>query len=63
MTTKEKMNPNKTARIAGLLYLIIIVCAGFSEGYVRSNLIVPGDATATANNIVASEWLFRIGCG
>jgi hypothetical protein len=51
----------KTARIAGVLYLIIIVCAGFSEGYVRSNLIVPGDATATANNIVASEGLFRIG--
>jgi hypothetical protein len=57
-----KMNSNKKiARVAGFLYLIIIVCAGFSEGYVRSNLIVPGDATATANNIVASEWLFRVG--
>ena len=51
----------KTARFAGILYLIIIVCAGFSEGYVRSNLIlVPGDATATANNIMAFEWIFRI---
>jgi hypothetical protein len=59
---EEKMNSNKKiARVAGFLYLIIIVCAGFSEGYVRSNLIVLGDATATANNIVASEWLFRIG--
>lgn len=28
--------------------------------YVPSNLIVPGDATATANNIMASESLFRI---
>jgi hypothetical protein len=51
----------KTAKIAGVLYLIIIVCAGFSEGYVRSNLIVPGDAATTANNIMASEWLFRLG--
>ena len=49
------------ARITGILYLIIIVCAGFSEGFVRGNLIVHGDATATANNIMASEFLFRIG--
>lgn len=49
------------ARVAGLLYLVIIVCAGFSEGYIRSNLIIPGDASATANNIVASQWLFRVG--
>jgi len=54
-------SPKKTARIAGILYLLIIICAGFSEGYVRSSLIVSGDAAATANNIVASEGLFRIG--
>jgi len=51
----------KIAKVAGFLYLIIIICAGFSEGYVRSTLIVPEDATATAKNIMASEWLFRIG--
>ena len=51
----------KKARIAGFLYLIIIVCAGFSEGYVRSSLIVPDDATATANNIMNWEWLYRVG--
>jgi hypothetical protein len=54
-------SPRTYARIAGLLYLIIIVCAGFSEGYVRSSLIVPGDAAATAGNIMAHEWLFRAG--
>ncbi len=32
----------KTARVAGFLYLIIIVCGVFSEMYVRSSLIVPG---------------------
>jgi hypothetical protein len=51
----------RTARIAGLLYLVIIVTAGFSEGYVRASLLVPGDAAATAANVLASEGLFRLG--
>jgi hypothetical protein len=51
---------NKTARIAGLLILIITVLAFFSMMYVPS-LIVPGDAATTANNIVASEGIFRAG--
>ena len=29
--------------------------------YVPSQLIAPGDATATANNIMANQWLFRAG--
>ena len=62
MATKENIHSIKTiARMAGVLYLIIIVFAGFSQGYVRSTLIVPGDAATTANNIMASESLFRIG--
>jgi hypothetical protein len=51
----------KYARITGLLYLVIFVCAGFSEGFVRSSLIVPGDAAATAGNIAAHQLLYRIG--
>ncbi len=51
----------KMARITGVLYLIIIICAGFSEGFVRSSIIVPGNATETVDNIVNSEWLFRVG--
>ena len=49
------------ARIAGALFLITIVERGFGEFYVPSTLIVSTDATATANNIRASEWLFRLG--
>ena len=48
------------ARIAGVLYLIIIVAGMFAEGYARPGLVVPGDAAATANNIIASEGLFRM---
>ena len=54
-------SPVVYARVAGLLYLIIIVCGIFSEGFVRSGLIVAGDPAATAANIVSSEGLFRIG--
>ncbi len=50
-----------TARIAGLLYLLIAVLAPFSILYVPSTLIVPGDAATTASNIVASGGLFRLG--
>ncbi len=56
------MNSNKKiARYAGLLYFIVAVIGAFSLLYVPSTLIVPGDATATAHNIVISELLFRLG--
>jgi hypothetical protein len=59
MNTKEKMNSlKKTARVAGLLYLIFIVFA-FLGGFLHSSLIVPGDAAETAHNIMANEWQFR----
>lgn len=62
MVTKEEMSSIKrTARVAGGLYLLLIVIGPFSLLYVPSTLIVPGDAAATANNIMASESLFRAG--
>jgi hypothetical protein len=51
----------RTARFAGILYLIITVAAIFAHFYVPSNIIVSGDAVATANNITTSETLFRVG--
>lgn len=51
----------QTARVAGVLYLIIIIAGIFAEFFVRQSLIVPGDAAATAGNIVAAEGLFRLG--
>ncbi len=49
------------SRIAGASYLGIIVCGIFAEFVVRTSLIVPGDALATAANIAGSEQLFRFG--
>ncbi|WP_162340832.1 DUF4386 domain-containing protein [Cyclobacterium salsum] len=48
-------------RQTGLMYLLVIVLAGFSQGYIRSSLIVPEDALATSINIVGAEGLFRLG--
>jgi hypothetical protein len=49
------------ARVAGFLYLLVALSAPVGLLYVPSKLIVSGDATATTNNIRASEWLLRIG--
>src|SRR5436190_17166443 len=48
-------------RFAGLLYLLTSVVCFFALGYVPGKLIVHANATATANNIAASETLFRLG--
>ena len=52
---------NRNARIAGLLYLLLTLAAPLRLIYIPSALFVRGDATATANNIVANEMLFRLG--
>ena len=49
------------ARLAGLLYLLIIVLGIGSEAFIRGPIQVPGDAAATAANVLANEGLFRIG--
>jgi hypothetical protein len=54
--TKE----SKLARLAGLFYLIVAVTGGFSELFVRENIIEAGDAATTAENISASPALFRV---
>ena len=54
-------NVKATARLAGFLYLLITVAAIAAHYYVPSQLIVPGDAVATAGNIANSEGFFRVG--
>lgn len=49
------------ARLAGALYLVIIVCGLFGEVAVRGQIVVAGDAATTAANVLASHGLFRVG--
>ena len=61
MTTKERINsPQKIARIAAFVFLIIFLLGMSTELFIRPGMIVPGDAAATVKNIAASESLFRL---
>jgi hypothetical protein len=53
-------SPQRYARTGGALYLAIIVLGAFAEGFVANKLLVPGDAAATAHNILASPGLWRL---
>jgi len=54
------MHPTKkTARIAGFVYLAMVLVAPFSMLYVPGKLIVHGNAAATAENILAHETMWR----
>jgi hypothetical protein len=48
------------ARLAGLSYLLIIVCGIFSHMVARASIVVSNDARQTAQNIIENEGLFRM---
>ncbi len=48
-------------RVAGFWYLLLALIGPLRLIYIPSKLFVPGNATATVNNIAAHEWLFRFG--
>ncbi|MBW8875874.1 MAG: DUF4386 domain-containing protein [Acidobacteria bacterium] len=48
-------------RVAGFLYLLLVVCAPLRLIYIPSALFVRGNATATADNIAAHQLLFTLG--
>ncbi|MGD2033613.1 MAG: DUF4386 domain-containing protein [Bacteroidales bacterium] len=51
----------KLSRIAGFGYLIIFITGIYANFFVLEGLLVPGNAAATADNIIANEMLFRFG--
>ena len=55
------LSARNPGRFVGLLYVLISIPGVFALLYVPSKLIVHGNATATANNIAASQTLFRAG--
>jgi hypothetical protein len=60
-TEHGKWSPRVRARIAGLLYVLVIAGGIFAELGVRGRLVVTGDAAATAQNIAAHAMLYRLG--
>lgn len=57
--TKEPTQ--QSGRIAGALYLVIVICGFFGLMYAPSKILVRGDAAATTNNLLSNEFLFRAG--
>ena len=53
-------SPHPGARIIGVVYLLYFLTAVLGEFFLKG-LVVSGDATATANNILAHQPLFRLG--
>jgi len=53
-------SPQKTARVAAFVFLIIFFLGMSTELFIRPGMIVLGDAAATVENIAASEALFRL---
>ncbi len=51
----------RTARMAGFFYLAYLVTFAFADNGVHSRPLLSGNSVAPADNIMASEWLFRIG--
>jgi hypothetical protein len=49
----------KTARLAGLLYLVWIITGLYGMFYVPSQINMRGDAATTSQNILSNELLFR----
>jgi nitrate reductase gamma subunit len=59
--TDNLINSGKTtARIAGFLYFMLILCGTYLK-YVPSKLIKWDNPSVTVSNIIASETLFRLG--
>ena len=56
---KTRTSPLVLARLAGALYVIVIVLGAFGEMFVRGRLIVWGEPTGTAERILGSESLWR----
>ena len=51
----------KAARVAGFMFLFSLVVPLLNWTFILSKLVVAENAIATANNIIANEFIFRVG--
>lgn len=55
------VSPGRLARRTGILYVLVILAGVANEILVSNSLFIPGDSAATINNILANEFVFRVG--
>jgi hypothetical protein len=55
------LSRKKTAHLAGIYYLVLVISSFYGVMYVPSKIMVKGDAATTMNNLLAHEFLFRTG--
>jgi hypothetical protein len=60
MSRPADFSPKTLARITGALYLLTIVLGAVGES-IHGRLVVGGDASATATNILTHSVLLRLG--
>ena len=54
-------SPQVYARVAGLLYLTVIVAGIIAQMFISEKLVVDGDAAATTANILTHQSMFQLG--
>lgn len=55
------MTPSHASTLLGVFFVILIVGGLFAGPFVRDQLVVLGDAAATASNILENQFLYRLG--
>ena len=61
LTTPPAGTQRQLARRAGVLYVLMAIIGPIGLLYVPSQIVVAGDATATADNVRNAAWLLRLG--
>jgi hypothetical protein len=61
MNRIAETSPRLKARIAGVLYLIVMLTGIFPQGFVSGSLVVDGDAAVAAANVLTHRGLFQLG--
>ncbi len=59
--TLPKNSQRSAALVAGTGYLMVFILGLITNFFIFNKLIVPGDAGKTAENIIGSEMIFRLG--